>query len=469
MYDICIVGAGIAGASLAAVLGKRGFNIALIDRNWDEPDEIIGELLQPGGVRKLKDMGLGNALNDIDAQPIKGYAVQLEKDWLTLSYEQENDSSNDTGFGFRYGRFVQSLRKLCRAQKNVDLIHGNVLKLMDDQGRIIGVSMMNRQGDSQHIYAKLTIVCQGSMSTLGRSLNKSRIKVNGFMVGLILKNSALPYDQHGHIILAVPSPVLSYPVAKDKIRVLIDFPGERSAPKGSARSTYLLEKILPQLPVQLHAGFREAVLEGGLKTKPTCLLASRPVVKQGVILLGDSLNMRHPITGGGMTVALTDVKALSDKLYHPEQLNNKAGMQELIYGFYRQRHNENATINILAYALYSVFKHHLLKKACFNYLKKGGIYAMEPVSILSGKSRKRIILYRHFFAVAGYALFHLNKMRTGPVYSGIIQSINALLYSVRILIPLVIDEIPRIHRKRVIRNSKPVHYIRSRYKEPIPR
>jgi squalene monooxygenase len=34
----------------------------------------------------------------------------------------------------------------------------------------------------------------------------------------------------------------------------------------------------------------------------------------GAILLGDSLNMRHPLTGGGMTVALSDVYNLSQHL-----------------------------------------------------------------------------------------------------------------------------------------------------------
>ena len=131
----------------------------------------------------------------------------------------------------------------------------------------------------------------------------------------------------------------------------------------------------------------------------------------------------------------------------------------MIQEFYRERHGENASINILAYALYSVFRHHLLKKACFNYLRQGGVNAYEPMSILSGTSRNRITLYKHFFAVAGYALLHRAKMRQGfreagdsgsSTETGIFQSLAALLYAVRILIPLIIDEIPRIYRKQNI-------------------
>lgn len=450
MYDICIVGAGIAGASLAAVLGKKGFKIALIDRKWDEPDEIIGELLQPGGVKKLEEMGLDIALQGIDAQPIIGYAMELEKEWITLSYNEENHSTKNTGFGFRYGKFVQSLRKLCYEQESIECIHGNVTKLIHDVNRVSGVNIMKSPVNRENIHAKLTIISQGSLSPLGKSLNRSNVEIKGFMMGLILKNCKLPYAQHGHIMLGDPAPFLAYPVAKDKIRVLIDFPDERQAPKGAARKQYLLDNILPQMPDQLQAGFSEAVEEGIFKVKPTCLLASRPIAKEGVLLLGDSLNMRHPITGGGMTVALSDVKALSEIMNHPEELNNQLIMKDLIYGFYRHRHRENASINILAFALYSVFKHDILKKACFNYLQKGGINALEPMSILSGKSRNRIILFKHFFAVAGYAIMHQNKVRIGSASTTFIQSVIALFYSIRILTPLIIDEIPRIYKNQDI-------------------
>ncbi len=57
-YDVIIVGAGIAGASLASALGNAGRRILLIERDLGEPNRIVGELLQPGGVDRLKELGL---------------------------------------------------------------------------------------------------------------------------------------------------------------------------------------------------------------------------------------------------------------------------------------------------------------------------------------------------------------------------------------------------------------------------
>lgn len=46
------------GSSLSAVLGRDGRKVTVIERNLREPDRIVGELLQPGGYRALKELGL---------------------------------------------------------------------------------------------------------------------------------------------------------------------------------------------------------------------------------------------------------------------------------------------------------------------------------------------------------------------------------------------------------------------------
>lgn len=56
--DIVIIGAGIAGCALAVAFGNQGRSVILLERSLKEPDRIVGELLQPGGVAALKKLGL---------------------------------------------------------------------------------------------------------------------------------------------------------------------------------------------------------------------------------------------------------------------------------------------------------------------------------------------------------------------------------------------------------------------------
>ena len=59
-YDVIVVGAGIAGSTLAATLGKQGRKVLIIERDIAPPDTFRGELLQPGGVKKIQELGLGS-------------------------------------------------------------------------------------------------------------------------------------------------------------------------------------------------------------------------------------------------------------------------------------------------------------------------------------------------------------------------------------------------------------------------
>jgi squalene monooxygenase len=81
--------------------------------------------------------------------------------------------------------------------------------------------------------------------------------------------------------------------------------------------------------------------------------------KEGVILLGDSWNMRHPLTGGGMTVAFHDTVVLSSMLQ--EMLNNGHSLAdwehvtEVLHRWFWKRKDLAATVNILSVALYDLF------------------------------------------------------------------------------------------------------------------
>jgi menaquinone-9 beta-reductase len=50
--DVVVVGAGIAGASIAAVLARGGLEVLLLERQRTYRDRVRGEYMAPWGVRK---------------------------------------------------------------------------------------------------------------------------------------------------------------------------------------------------------------------------------------------------------------------------------------------------------------------------------------------------------------------------------------------------------------------------------
>ncbi|XP_054794751.1 squalene monooxygenase SE1-like [Prosopis cineraria] len=412
--DVIIVGAGVAGSALAHTLGKDGRQVHVIERDLSEPDRIVGELLQPGGYLKLIELGLEDCVQEIDAQQVFGYALYKDGKNTRLPYPLEKFHSNVSGRSFHNGRFIQRMREKAASLPNVQLTEGTVTSLLEENGTIRGVHYKTKDGQEFSAYAPLTIVCDGCFSNLRRSLCNPKVEVPSCFVGLILENCELPYANHGHVILADPSPILFYPISRTEIRCLVDVPGQKVPSISNGEMTrYLKTMVAPQIPSELHDAFIAAVEKGNVRTMPNRSMPAAPYPTPGALLMGDAFNMRHPLTGGGMTVALSDIVVLRNLLKPLRDLNDASTLCKYLESFYTLRKPVASTINTLAGALYKVFSaspdeaRSEMRQACFDYLSLGGVFSEGPISLLSGLNPRPLSLVLHFFAVAIYGVGRL--------------------------------------------------------------
>ncbi|RDX66123.1 hypothetical protein CR513_55144 [Mucuna pruriens] len=442
--DVIIVGAGVAGAALAHTLGKDGRRVHVIERDLTEPDRIVGELLQPGGYLKLIELGLEDCVDEIDAQQVFGYALFKDGKHTRLSYPLEKFHSDVSGRSFHNGRFIQRMREKAASLPNVRLEQGTVTSLVEENGTIKGVQYKTKDGQELTTFAPLTIVCDGCFSNLRRSLcnPKARtpfslilffivfvrnilqnsellifyhsVDIPSCFVGLVLENCELPCANHGHVILGDPSPILFYPISSTEIRCLVDVPGRKvpSISNGEMEK-YLKTTVAPQIPPELYDAFIAAVDKGNIRTMPNRSMPADPHPTPGALLMGDAFNMRHPLTGGGMTVALSDIVVLRNLLKPLSDLNDAPTLCKYLESFYTLRKPVASTINTLAGALYKVFcaspdqARKEMRQACFDYLSLGGLFSEGPVSLLSGLNPRPLSLVLHFFAVAIFGVGRL--------------------------------------------------------------
>ncbi|KAI3831599.1 hypothetical protein MKX03_017447 [Papaver bracteatum] len=412
--DVIIVGAGVAGAALAYTLGKDGRRVHVIERDLTEPDRIVGELLQPGGFLKLVELGLEDCVEEIDAQRVFGYALFKDGKNTKVSYPLEEFQSDVAGRSFHNGRFIQRMREKAATLPNVRLEQGTVTSLLEENGTVKGITYKTKNGEELRAYAPLTVVCDGCFSNLRRSLCTPKVDVPSCFVGLILENCELPYPNHGHVVLADPSPILFYQISSYEVRCLVDVPGQKvpSLSNGDM-ANYLKTVVAPQIPSQLHDSFISAIDKGNIRTMPNRSMPALPHPTPGAILMGDAFNMRHPLTGGGMTVALSDIVLLRNLLKPLMDLNDASSLSRYLESFYTLRKPVASTINTLAGALYKVFcvspdeARTEMREACFDYLSLGGVFSSGPVALLSGLNPRPLSLVCHFFAVAIYGVGRL--------------------------------------------------------------
>jgi squalene monooxygenase len=479
--DVVIVGLGLAGSSLATVLGRQGKRVLVIERSPDLYESIKGELLQPGGVRALERMGLAQCAKTREVDPVRvdGYvciravgpdAAACSADaahTVLMNYPQADPASwmeylgwpgqggassgrvlgsgtgetevdpttnadvHPRGRSFHNVRFVAQLRAAAQQEPNVRIEWGSARRPVtakdvqsvgwtSDPDRIVGVAWVpNGGGPERTSLAPLTVVADGMYSALRPSMHTNAPRTVSHFCGLLLKHgpgqTPLPYPNRGHVIMCTPNPVLFYQISSTETRVLVDVPADSFSDDADKLRAYFTDTIAPQLPPVLQGPFKAAAAEQEAICMPNRALTAASPTKTGVVMVGDTLNMRHPLTGGGMTVALKDVELLSSCLSRvslAEPAFSEKSVEQAIARFSSKRNAHAATINILANALHRVFttpahddgRRLRLKDACVDYLGMGGMHSAGPIGLLSGLTPKPDVLVAHFFAVALHAI-----------------------------------------------------------------
>ncbi|KAK6819711.1 squalene monooxygenase [Apiospora arundinis] len=310
------------------------------------------------------------------------------------------------GRAFHHGRFVNQLRKSCLAHPNITVVETEaVATIKGEHGKeILGVEARTVDPDTgkkkpDFFFGQLTIVADGYASIFRKQYVGRMPEVRSKFYALELIDCPLPEHGYGHVCCGDQTVVLLYQIGTHETRALIDVPlncPDASPAKGGVRG-YMANVVLPQLPAAIQPSFRAALEKDDKipRSMPNSWLPpSRQDMNPGIVVLGDAMNMRHPLTGGGMTVALNDVLILQE-LLAPSQIPNlgdSAAVSKAMAKFHWQRKSLTSIINVLAMALYSLFS------AADPNLAKGVVD--EPVGMLGGLIQRPLTLAYHFFTVA---------------------------------------------------------------------
>ena len=373
--DVLIVGAGIIGTALAITLARAPHNrsVTLLEKSLKEPDRIVGELLQPGGVSALRKLGLEECLEEIDSIRVKGYEVIYYGTGVEIPYPnnaggtvakeedgREGKGGRPEGRSFHHGRFIRRLREVAMQEENISVIESSVTDVVKCgyTGQILGVQCLTG-GERDVHFAQLTVLADGYASKFRKEYIPKAVVSKSRFWGLELIDAELPRRLHGHVILGEGAPVLLYQIGSRETRALVDVPEglESASPKAGGVKGHLRERVLPSLPACVQPSFARALDEGKLRSMPNSFLPPSVNRVPGMVILGDAMNMRHPLTGGGMTVAFNDVVLLRDLLdpdVLPDLGNTKLVLKQM-ERFHWRRKNLTSVINILAQALYSLF------------------------------------------------------------------------------------------------------------------
>lgn len=102
--------------------------------------------------------------------------------------------------------------------------------------------------------------------------------------------------------------------------------------------------------------FIDSVTNGRVRSMPSSFLPADALEQPGTLILGDAFNMRHPLTGGGMSVALSDIIIWRELLKQIPSLTDYEALIRASRVFQiKRKNNHSFVVNVLAQALYELF------------------------------------------------------------------------------------------------------------------
>ena len=91
--DIVVVGAGIAGASIATVLARGGIEVLLLERQPEYRDRVRGEYMAPWGVLEARALGLEDVIRS--TQPVDArYSMKYDELFPPSAGEEETSDTS---------------------------------------------------------------------------------------------------------------------------------------------------------------------------------------------------------------------------------------------------------------------------------------------------------------------------------------------------------------------------------------
>jgi 2-polyprenyl-6-methoxyphenol hydroxylase-like FAD-dependent oxidoreductase len=317
--DVVVVGAGIAGASIAAVLARGGLEVLLLERQRAYRDRVRGEYMAPWGVLEARAVGLETAIRGAYAVDAR-YSVSYDELVAPSAAEAAKGDASTILPGVR-GPMCASHPQACQAladeavRLGAKLVCG-VTEVRVQAGTRPSVTYLN--GTGMQVRPRLIIGADGRTSTVRK---QSGIRINKapashVIAGLLVEGvSRWPADQFS---IGVERDLQFYVFPQGgggRLRLYTCHANEQAA-RWAGRAG-------PQRFLQAFAGLRSipaALGLGGATAAGPCATFSgeqtwcEEPYAEGVVLLGDAGGYDDPVDGQGLSLAMRDVRQLSELL-----------------------------------------------------------------------------------------------------------------------------------------------------------
>ena len=338
MYDIVVIGGGLAGSGLACALAGENASIALVEEKQaqgrnSQDDDARGIALSLSSRKLLDETGLWSKLEQ-SACPVERIHVSTQGRYGCVRMSADMLDHDALGFVVHAQELGRTLFEEAANHDNIDIFcPATTAGIERDAG---SVSVHVRQaGEDTALKCKLLVIADGAFSNT-RELAGIKANIHDYSQTAIVSNVSISRD-HSNTAYERFTPdglIALLPLKDDRCVTVLVMPADKA--DGYVRLDN--EEYLKHLQQTFGKRLGSLSRLGTRKTHPLFLLQPEQQTHDRIVLLGNAAHTIHPNGAQGFNLVLRDVAALAAHLGATLQNGGDVGAGEVLnaYGLSRK-------------------------------------------------------------------------------------------------------------------------------------
>ncbi len=327
VYDVAIIGGGVAGSSLAASLARTGLGVIVFEREKVFRDRVRGEGVHPWGVAEAEKLGLLPVIQAAGANELTIWQIyiggQPEPDPADFTENAEHGE-----LAIYHPDLQEALLEHARAEGAEINRPAKVATFHSGQPAELAVTS---NGQEQTIQAKLVVAADGRLSGARRWIGASTTADqpgHHLIGGCLITGVDLDPDKT-HMGFWEGRFSLVYPQGSQRARAyIVGLPAAVESFRSPKNQNAFIDACAEPFR---GAGFDNASPAGPVAFFPGENISVSPLASDNVVLIGDAAGATDPSAGHGLSLCFRDARSLRDLLL--DSTNWLVAVQE----FARQR------------------------------------------------------------------------------------------------------------------------------------